>query len=538
MCGICVISYHSSAMNEISFQLPEWVFIMIFGVVMQFRTAFAQEYDSRFITTATMSARITNIGALDWYTDGRAGIRWLEGDYDVEFTHGLWVTGIMNDNLIGTSSSWSIDFSPGPIIDGQAAMLANHENEHLYRVYNINRNSSPGDPDYDEWPVQWGAPHKTDGTPLVYGDQTTYMVYNDAHPGEDYRGWPESDPTPLEIHETVWDYGSNPGLENVIFFRYQVYNRNPEDITNAALTLWTDIDLEKYGGFEWGGYNVNGNYMFNYYYHDNIFGFFPRACAYVLLQGPVVPEPGQTAIAFGQELLDARNLNTTSGWYVYDDDARTNPDTLAYFPYDLEQLRNVSVGLMLNGEPIIHPISGDTTTYTYDGDPITGEGWLWNLVNIYGGAGFITSSSIFELPAGDSTEAIFALIALPSDSFSTALTDLENQVQWLMQWWADNELTILAESDPNVPADFRLLNVYPNPFNASTNIQWMANLPRYTKLCVFNIKGEYVETIFSGNSSPGLNQTNWTPQDLASGQYILKLESETIIKNQKILLIK
>jgi hypothetical protein len=500
-------------------------------------------FDTKIITTSTMSVKLTNVNALDWYSGWGSGIEWIDGDHDVVFTHGIWLSGMIGDTLVGTTSSWGLDYSPGPIIDGQAAILTNPADSLAYRIYHIDLNSGTGDFDYDEWPVQWGAPDYPDGSPKVYGGQTAYMVYNDAHSSNDLRGFPESDPTPVEIHETVWDHSTDDSnedeveLENVIFFRYQLYNRGNNDINDAALALWTDIDIYE-ALSNWGGYNENGNYVFNYFWGDVEEGYLPRACTYVLLQGPLVSDNGETGISFGKEFADKSNLNTTSGWYVVDDIFNSIGDELAFYPDDFEQLRNISLGLMPNGEPIINPITGDTTTYTYDGNPVTNEGWLWDDMGTGGGSGFISSSSTFDLDAGDSTEAIYALVVALGDSFSEALINLEDQVLELKEWWVDNQLGIFDNEKELMPESFKLFNVYPNPFNPSLNIRWQSSLNKEIEINAYNILGQKVESIFSGNSNKSMNQIMWTPENLSSGVYIIEITDQVTSDHQKVILLK
>lgn len=483
-----------------------------------------------------MSAYLTNINYLYWQGNYISGITQIDGNHEIIWGHGIWLTGMIEDTLVGTSPSWIYDYSPGLIIDGQAGMLANPADSLAYRIYHIDQNSVPGDLDYDEWPVRWGAPDYPDGRPKVYGEQTAYMVYNDAHPSDDLRGLPHTDPTPIEIHETVWEHSTTAGIENVLFFRYQLYNRGNNDIDDAALAFWTDVDIYE-AMLNWGGYNANGNYMFNYYWGDDE-GYFPRACAYVLLQGPLVSQEGETGIAFGHEIPDSRNLITTSGWYIFDDREDPEGDTLAYFPIDLVQLRNISLGLMLDGDPIIHPITGDTTTFTYDGDPVTNEGWLWNVENTWGGTGFVSSSSTFDLPAGDSTESIYALVVALGDSFSEALINLEDQVLDLKEWWVDNQLNIYDNENVPLPESFQLFYVYPNPFNAAINIQWQTSFEKNVEINVYNLLGQKVANIYSGLANNQLHEIKWQPEQLSSGVYILELTDNKISEHQKIILLK
>lgn len=501
-------------------------------------------FDSKPITTNTMLVNLTNVNVLDWYTtDSQLGIRWIDGDHVLVFTHGIWLTGMANDSLIGTTSGWGLDYSPGPIMDGQAAMIAQPQDSSSYRIYHIDQNSGPGDADYDDWPTQWGAPRHPDGSPKIYGDQTAYMIYNDAHPSEELKGYPESDATPIEIHETVWSQSINEqdanqaDLEKILFFRYQLYNRGFNDINDVSLAMWTDLDIYD-ASANWGGYNSTGDFSYNYLYADWQPGFIPRACAYVLLQGPLTDQDGESGTAFGQEYSDKTNLGTTASWFIQDDSTPVGDgDIIGVFPRELEQLRNITLGFMLNGEQIIHPITGEITTYTYDGNPATGEGWVrdgWG----GGGAGFVSSSASFEFPAGDSTEAIYAFVVAFGDSFSQALTDLENQVLDLRDWWENHQLGIDDESDESIPNSITLFDAYPNPFNPTTNIRFTLKTENNVLLQILDISGKTVEILANGNLRSGNHKFQWNPKNHSSGIYFVHLNTPHNSETNKIIYLK
>lgn len=491
-------------------------------------------FDVLVTYTSTMKVSLTNYGTLDYLN--YYPLVWTADSTEIEFNHGLWVTGFRNDILIGITSSWVYDMSPGPILDGQAAMIIQPEDSASWRVFQINSTSGPGDPDYDEWPVGLGAPHYSDGTPKLYGEQTTYMVYNDANPTLEYSGYPESDtPTPIEIHETVWDYGETTGLTNVIFYRYQLYNRGPDDIYDVSVGYWSDMDLYE----PWrnpGGYNSAGDYSY-IYYSGSHGGYFPRAAACMQIQGPLVEAPGESGFAFGQAVQNAANLATTASYYIRDDYGNTAGNVVGFFPINMEQGRNVSLGLLPNGDPIINPITGDTSTFTYDGNPVTGEGWLsdpWN----DGGAGFVTTSLGFELPAGDSAEVIYALIVVPSDSTNLALTDLENQAVWLRTWWEDNRLEISSGDVEPLPAEFRLVSAFPNPFNGTVRIRYSLAADIDVDISVYDLSGRLVESLSRGVERAGYHEISWEPDTQASGVYFIRLEGATRYQTMKVLYLK
>lgn len=512
-------------------------YLIIVLLICSFYFGQSISYDTLAVHTDNLQLHLTNVGSLDWRTTGWKGISWLDEDNSgVEFDHGLWFTGIIDDLLIGTTSSYALDFSPGPIINGQAAMIVNPEDSLLYRIYHIDSSSGPGDIDYDEWPIQWGAPHYTNGSPKILGVQTSFSVYNDAHTSQNLLGWPLSNATKLEIHETVWDYGISENLNDVIFFKYQVYNRYETSIEEAVISLWSDIDLIA-GMFNWGGYNTDGNYMFMYNWANTIPNLLPRACAYIMLQGPVVPSVGDTATSFGQSLVDYRNLNTTAGWFIFNE-ALSMPDTLAGYPSTLGQLRNISLGFMMNGQPIIHPLTGDTTTYTYDGDPISGTGWLWNNPTPQGGAGFISSSGTFNLGAGDSTEIIFALVTIQSNSFEEAIGQLDERVSLLKNWWNNPSLGTIGGSNSAHPSQIRLFESYPNPFNKSLTISFRGVWQIDTQVIVYNIDGQRIQSFPIGLATKN-GTFRWEPENISSGIYfIFAQNSDGVFQNNKIIYLK
>lgn len=497
------------------------------------------------LLTPTMRVHLTNYGLLG--PDSRSyGITWRDSNNTpIEWTHSVWVTGSNQETLVGAGTQYVPDFTPGPIIDGEAAMIAAPEDSVQYRVYQIDSTTEPGEPDYDAWPFRWNAPCTVAGTPRIFGDATTFTVYNDAHPGNEYQGFPPTAPTQIEIHEMAW-YKNAPTFSNVVFFTYHIYNRSTAPITDATFAFWSDIDVLD-GGFNWGGYDHEGAYMFLYYPYDDSGEFMgewrPRAAAYVLLQGPLVPSPGDTGRAFGDTWPDHRNLQTTGAWYIFDDRYSAQPDTLAYPPSTLEQMHYVSQGRRLTGTPIIHPMTQDTTTYLYDGDPITGDGWVWQLDQLYGGAGMIVQSSPYYFRGQDSIEVVLALVVGEGTTYAEALTDLQEQVLDVRDYWQNNHPLPIGRESQNLPLRPKLSTPYPNPFNNSTNFR--VQIPNTTtiNLTVFNVNGAKVKTLAKGTIEPGVYVFSWDnqnalPNSPASGVYFIRLMTPGYFTTRKVLLLK
>ncbi len=81
---------------------------------------------------------------------------------------------------------------------------------------------------------------------------------------------------------------------------------------------------------------------------------------------------------------------------------------------------------------------------------------------------------------------------------------------------------------------FQLSN-YPNPFNASTTIQFEINENETAELTIFNTKGQIIE---SKTFKAGIYNYNWDASSYASGVYLYKLESNSFSEIRKMILLK
>ncbi len=97
-----------------------------------------------------------------------------------------------------------------------------------------------------------------------------------------------------------------------------------------------------------------------------------------------------------------------------------------------------------------------------------------------------------------------------------------------------------ADEATNVPKTFALHPAYPNPFNPSTTITF--DVPVESRHAVslqfYDIKGQLVETLINEVLPAGNHSIQWSPQNLASGLYIVQLKAGQKTFNQKITFIK
>lgn len=103
----------------------------------------------------------------------------------------------------------------------------------------------------------------------------------------------------------------------------------------------------------------------------------------------------------------------------------------------------------------------------------------------------------------------------------------------------------IAEQDKLTPLlkSFILYQNYPNPFNAGTEIKYTIPQTGEALLNIYNMKGEFVRTLFRGIRQPGFYKAEWDGQDdaqnvLATGVYLCRLTINGITRTKKMLLIK
>jgi len=82
------------------------------------------------------------------------------------------------------------------------------------------------------------------------------------------------------------------------------------------------------------------------------------------------------------------------------------------------------------------------------------------------------------------------------------------------------------------------LNVYPNPFNPSTTIDY--DLPKASRITIviYNLLGEEVARPVDRFDYSGRHSVTWSPENAASGVYICRLESSGHEETAKLILMK
>lgn len=98
------------------------------------------------------------------------------------------------------------------------------------------------------------------------------------------------------------------------------------------------------------------------------------------------------------------------------------------------------------------------------------------------------------------------------------------------------------EASPK-PEKFTLLPNFPNPFNPQTTIRYESGQNSNIKLAIYDIRGRLVKVLFQGVQTAGEHSMVWNGTDengriVASGVYLLKLQSNGFSQTRKLTLLK
>ncbi len=88
------------------------------------------------------------------------------------------------------------------------------------------------------------------------------------------------------------------------------------------------------------------------------------------------------------------------------------------------------------------------------------------------------------------------------------------------------------------PVVFALDEPYPNPFNSSTSVNFSLSQTGKDKLGLWDLNGRFVREIVSGEFASGYHSFTFDAGNLASGLYLLKLESAGNTSQRKLTLLR
>ncbi len=158
--------------------------------------------------------------------------------------------------------------------------------------------------------------------------------------------------------------------------------------------------------------------------------------------------------------------------------------------------------------------------------------------NTIGGILYVAMAGMFPF-SGDGDIAIVTFLK-KRPMLNTALTRLN-----LSEVLLNEDVPVVIDHKPGTPEIFKLSlgPITPNPSAASTTISFDLSRSSAVSLCVYNVEGEVVRTLFDGEGRAGRNQVTWDGTDaqgneVARGIYFCRIEAGGTSATDKVVFIK
>ncbi len=103
---------------------------------------------------------------------------------------------------------------------------------------------------------------------------------------------------------------------------------------------------------------------------------------------------------------------------------------------------------------------------------------------------------------------------------------------------AGNTKKLSSTTSSVIPDKFMLFQNYPNPFNSSTKIRYQVPEASHIVISIYDGLGRKVEVLVDGIVDAGYHSVIWNAKDVASGVYLVRIESGDLVRVQKVMLVR
>jgi hypothetical protein len=92
--------------------------------------------------------------------------------------------------------------------------------------------------------------------------------------------------------------------------------------------------------------------------------------------------------------------------------------------------------------------------------------------------------------------------------------------------------------DDLTPNRFFVANNFPNPFNASTTIQYSLPIDADITIEIYNLLGQKIDVLYNGNQQAGNHSLIWDASAVSSGVYFYNINAGDYNISKRCLLLK
>jgi hypothetical protein len=115
---------------------------------------------------------------------------------------------------------------------------------------------------------------------------------------------------------------------------------------------------------------------------------------------------------------------------------------------------------------------------------------------------------------------------------------LSSNMEYILTELIGEPLTNVEDDDQSLAKTFEMKEIYPNPFNPTTSIQFTLPENRMVNISVFNIIGEKVSEIINADFTAGTHKIQWNASNQPSGVYFIRLNAGDFNSVKKAILLK
>lgn len=102
----------------------------------------------------------------------------------------------------------------------------------------------------------------------------------------------------------------------------------------------------------------------------------------------------------------------------------------------------------------------------------------------------------------------------------------------------DCDGNFLSNENLLMPKYYNISNIYPNPFNPITSINYELPENSHISILVYNIAGEYITSLINKYQIAGFKTIKWNASNFPSGLYLVRMEGNNFTQTQKVVLAK
>ncbi len=105
-----------------------------------------------------------------------------------------------------------------------------------------------------------------------------------------------------------------------------------------------------------------------------------------------------------------------------------------------------------------------------------------------------------------------------------------------LRWQIQIEQSV-ADGEALLPDQFGIA-AYPNPFNSALHVNVLLPRASQVRAVVYDVTGREVATLLQGGLAAGTHELAWNAAGAASGMYLLRVEADSEVRREKVLLVK